>query len=107
MLDRIPGDQPQSEDEVPEDAHISGQELLIGIREFATQQFGYLARTVFNQWGLKETEDFGRIVFELVERGDMRKTDNDRMEDFVDVYDFGEVFESDYRIDTSSAFSRN
>ena len=99
MLERMP----DSEKEL-EEAHISGGELLEGIRQFAQSQFGCMATTVFNQWGLTETEDFGRIVFELVERGDMRKTDDDRIDDFVDVYDFEDV-RRDYQIDTSKAFS--
>lgn len=101
MLERVP----KSEQEF-EDAHISGGELLEGIRQFAQSQFGCMAKTVFNQWGLNETEDFGRIVFELVERGDMRKTDHDQIEDFIDVYDFEDGLARDYHIDTSKAFSK-
>ena len=86
-------------------AHISGQELLSGIRDLALEQFGMLAGTVFNRWGVRGTEDFGRIVFELVERGEMRKTDRDRLSDFSDVFDFEETFDHDYTIDTSTAFS--
>ena len=87
-----------------EDAHISGGELLQGIREYALQRFGLMTITVFRQWGIHETDDFGRIVFELVERGDMRKTDRDQQAHFRSVYDFHEVFDLDYRIDTSRAF---
>ena len=61
-----------------ESAHITGQELVEGIRDLALQQFGLLTRTVFERWGLRTTEDFGRIVFELIEDGRMRKTDRDR-----------------------------
>jgi len=108
MLDRLPNREsgPGVEVEVEEDAHISGGELLEGVRRFAQEQFGCLAKTVFNQWGLTRTEDFGRIVFELVERGDMKKTDNDRIDDFIDVYDFDDALLRDYQIDTSSAFKR-
>ena len=100
MLDRV-GTEAEFDD-----AHISGGELLEGVRQFAQDQFGCLAKTVFNQWGLTETGDFGRIVFELVERGDMRKTDNDRIDDFVDVYEFEDALLRDYRIDTSRTFDR-
>src|SRR5262245_40509624 len=55
-----------------ERAHISGQELLEGIREFALERFGLMARTVFHCWGVHGTDDFGRMVFELIERGEMR-----------------------------------
>ncbi len=87
------------------DAHISGQELLSGIRDLALEQFGMLASTVFRRWGIRATEDFGRIVFELVERGEMRKTDRDQLSDFCDVFDFEETFDNDYTIDTGRAFS--
>ena len=87
-----------------EEAHISGQDLLYGIRDLALQQCGLLTATVFRHWGIRETADFGRIVFELIERGEMRKTDRDQLSDFIDVYDFSEVFDRDYSIDTREAF---
>jgi len=89
------------------EAHISGQELVNGIRQYALEQFGMLARTVFNSWGIFTTEDFGKIVFELIESGDMKKTDDDRLEDFCDVFDFEEAFDDQYVIDVSRAFSPN
>lgn len=88
-----------------EDVHISGQELLEGIRKLALKQFGGLARMVFDQWGIRSTDDFGFLVFELIERGEMRKTDRDTLSDFFGVYDFKEAFDRGYRIDTSRAFS--
>lgn len=84
--------------------HISGPELLDGVREMASRHFGLMARTVLASWGVTTTEDFGRIVFELIESGRMRKTDDDQLEDFIDVYDFTEVFDEAYQIDTSVAF---
>lgn len=89
-----------------EDAHISGGELAEGIRDFAHEQFGLMALPVFERWGIRCTEDFGRIVFELVERGEMRKTDRDNLHDFFEVYDFDEAFGTGYAIDTSEAFAR-
>lgn len=100
-LDRATG--LTSEDEA--DAHISGPELLDGIRQLGQKQFGWLTKTVFNQWGVNSTDDFGRIVFELIERGEMRKTDQDHLTDFFGVYDFTEAFELDYQFDTSEAFT--
>lgn len=84
--------------------HISGEELLDGVREMAQRHFGLMARTVLASWGVTSTEDFGRIVFELIETGRMRKTEDDQLDDFVDVYDFTEVFDDAYEIDTSMAF---
>lgn len=95
-----------SESGEPEDeeAHISGQELLQGIRELALKRFGLLTRTVFQTWGVQSTSDFGRIVFELVDRGEMRKTDRDSLDDFIGVFDFEDALDREYRIETSAAF---
>lgn len=72
--------------------HISGQELLDGIRQYALQEFGPLARTVLAEWGITRTEDFGEIVFNLVNNGVLGKTEKDRKEDFADHYSFEEAF---------------
>jgi uncharacterized repeat protein (TIGR04138 family) len=87
-----------------EEAHISGEELLEGIRRLALKQFGLLTRTVFKQWGIRETADFGRIVFELIDRGEMRKNDRDQIGDFANVYSFQDAFDEAYSIDVSRAF---
>ena len=78
--------------------HVTGKELLEGIREYAMQQFGPLARTVLNYWGVYKTEDFGKIVFALVEVGVLRKQPEDKIEDFKDVYQFEEAFDQGYEI---------
>ncbi|TXT30186.1 MAG: hypothetical protein FD138_2322 [Planctomycetota bacterium] len=90
----------------PDDAHVSGRQLLEGIRELAIKEFGMMTIPVFRHWGVTTTEDFGRIVWELVERGDMRRTERDQLSDFSSVYDFDEVFDRGYEIDTSTAFRR-
>ena len=87
-----------------EGAHISGPELLDGVRELALQEFGLKTIPVFRHWGVRSTDDFGRIVFDFIERGAMRKTEQDQVTDFFAVYDFEEVFDRDFRIDLSEAF---
>ncbi len=77
-----------------ESRHVSGQQLCLGLRDFAICQYGMLARTVLNRWGVRRTDDFGRIVFAMIDLQLMRKTDQDSMEDFRAVYDFGEAFGS-------------
>jgi uncharacterized repeat protein (TIGR04138 family) len=77
--------------------HVTGQELLEGIRSFALQQFGPLTRTVLEHWGVKRCEDFGEIVFNLVEKGVFTKTERDSREDFKGGYDFEEAFEKPFR----------
>jgi len=72
--------------------HISGQELLAGIREYALQQFGPMTKTVLEEWGVRCCADFGEIVFNMVEVSWLAKTEKDRRADFQDGYDFEEAF---------------
>lgn len=90
-----------------EDAHITGQELCDGLRELAVQKFGLMTRTVLRSWGITSTDDIGRIVFELIERGEMRKTEHDCLDHFCDLFDFDEAFDREYRVDVSKAFRDN
>ncbi len=87
--------------------HISGPELLDGIRLLGLQHFGMLSIVVFKTWGIHSTDDFGRIVFQLIEAGEMRKTPNDQLTDFFGVYDFNKVFQDDYTLDTTEVFSKS
>ena len=72
--------------------HVSGQELLIGIRDYALAQFGPMTKMVFEEWGIKRCEDFGEIVFNMVEIGLLGKTEKDSREDFAGGYDFDDAF---------------
>ncbi len=72
--------------------HITGQQLCHGLRKFALDRYGQLAGTVMRRWGLRGTEDFGVIVYALIDREEMRASDRDRFEDFIEVYDFEEAF---------------
>jgi uncharacterized repeat protein (TIGR04138 family) len=72
--------------------HVSGQELLGGIRQFALEQFGPMAQTVFEDWGVRSCRDFGEIVFNMVEIGLLAKRDTDSREDFLNGYSFDEAF---------------
>lgn len=79
---------------LPERRHISGQELLEGIRIYGLDQFGPLTRQVFEHWGIHSTEDFGHIVFSLVEAKLLGKTEEDSLANFQNVYDFAAAFDS-------------
>ena len=72
--------------------HVTGQELLRGIQEYALQQFGPMTQTVLEEWGVRRCEDFGEIVFNMVEVGWLAKTEKDSRADFQGGYDFGEAF---------------
>ena len=79
--------------------HVSGRELVLGMRDLARERFGLMARTVLNQWGVKETRDFGEIVFNLIEEEIMSKQDSDTRSDFADIYDFETAFEREMKIE--------
>ncbi len=72
--------------------HVSGQELLEGIRQYALDEFGPMTMTVFEEWGLARCEDFGSIVFNMVEFSLLGKTDDDSMDDFKGGYEFFDAF---------------
>ena len=76
--------------------HVSGQELSLGIKEYALNEYGRMARTVLEHWGIKVTGDFGNIVFNMVDAGVLGKTEEDSIDDFADVFDFKSAFEDDY-----------
>ncbi len=82
----ILSDEPMLEDQ----RHVTGQQLCEAIRRYAVEQYGMLAKSVLNEWGVRQTADFGEIVFNLIELGQMKKTNSDRREDFVNVFDFNE-----------------
>ena len=75
--------------------HVSGPELLEAIRRLARERFGAMARDVMDAWGVRRTEDFGEIVFRLVETGFLSKTEDDHPEDFRGGYSFAEAFDPD------------
>lgn len=76
--------------------HISGKELVEGIRKYALQTFGPMASTVFTCWGINKTEDFGNIVYNLVEVGILKVSEEDSIDDFKNCYDFYEAFVKPY-----------
>jgi len=76
--------------------HVSGAQLLGGIRTFTLQQFGPMASTVLREWGLRRTEDFGAIVFNLIKAGRLQKSEDDSLSDFADGFDFYETFEKPF-----------
>jgi len=79
--------------------HVSGQELLEGIREYALQEYGPMAKRVLNEWGLKKCIDFGHVVFNLVDEGLLGKSENDRLEDFSNGYHFDDAFVKPFRLE--------
>ncbi len=81
-----------SENPDRKDRHVSARELLEGMRVFALETFGPMAKVLFDEWGVRGCGDVGEIVFNLVDAGALRKNDSDKIEDFFGVYDFDEAF---------------
>ncbi len=86
--------------------HVTGIELLDGIKGLLIKKFGPLTMTVLKHWGIGRTEDFGNIVFNLVENRILSKTEEDNIDQFRDGYDFTEVFYNGYRKHLARKISR-
>ena len=75
---------------------MTGQQLCEACRLYAIEQYGYLAKIVLANWGIHSTSDFGELVYNLIRIEQMRKSENDRREDFDDVYSFDDAFEPEF-----------
>ncbi len=78
--------------------HLTGQDLCEAVRQFSIQEYGYMARVVLKSWGLESTGDIGNIVYNLIDIGRMKKSENDRRDHFDDVFDFESAFEKEFEI---------
>jgi len=76
--------------------HLTAAELLDGMRQYALREYGPMAMTVLDYWGVRNCADFGQIVFHLVDKNILRKTENDSIRDFEHGYDFKEAFRGPY-----------
>ena len=92
----------EEEEQLSSQRHLTGQQLCEAIRLFALDQFGYMAKCVLNSWGVHRTGDFGEIVYNLIKIRQMRKTADDRREDFDDVYDFESAFCQSFEFQVSN-----
>src|SRR3989338_6346055 len=61
--------------------HVKGEEMLQGMKELLLNKFGPMTIPVLEHWGIKSTEDFGNIVFNLVENRELSKTEDDSIEE--------------------------
>lgn len=75
--------------------HVNGRDLCLGLRDLAIKKYGMMAPTVLRRWGLERTEDFGVIVYAMIEQKQMRKSNDDRFEHFAGVFEFDEAFAPD------------
>jgi uncharacterized repeat protein (TIGR04138 family) len=103
LLGREPPEEARARPAAESQYHVSGPELLAGVRDLALRDFGLMARTVFHLWGIRSTADFGEIVFNLIDAGLMSRTTEDRREDFCNVYDLDEALVQGFRIQLDEA----
>jgi uncharacterized repeat protein (TIGR04138 family) len=89
----LPDSQPGGQ---PAPKHVTGQQLCEACRRYAIEQYGYLAKMVLANWGIRSTGDFGDLVYNLIRIEQMRKSDTDRREDFDDAYCFDDAFEPQF-----------
>ena len=80
-----------------EERHVGGKELLEGIRDLASKQFGPMASLVLQRWGIRAPEDFGEIVFNLVDAGLLSRRAEDSRLDFATDVDFELDFANRFR----------
>ncbi len=81
-----------TQNKLKKQGHICGSDLAIGLRDYAIDQYGALAGQVLSHWGIKKTQDFGNIVFNMIEKKLLSKTEEDSLTDFKSVYDFDAAF---------------
>jgi uncharacterized repeat protein (TIGR04138 family) len=86
--------------------HVTGEELLEGIKQLLMHKFGPLTLLVLKHWGITSTEDFGNIVFRLVDNKILSKDNDDKVDSFQNGYDFNEVFDRGYRKQLEKRISR-
>ncbi|MEL7498202.1 MAG: Minf_1886 family protein [Planctomycetota bacterium] len=82
--------------------HFSGQQLCEVFRRYAINQFGYLAKVVLKTWNVRSTQCFGDLVYNMIDFGILKKSEQDSREDFDHVYDFDLVFQIDVDISSST-----
>jgi uncharacterized repeat protein (TIGR04138 family) len=92
---------PHQQDGGEGERHLTGQQLCEAIRQYALDQYGYMALTVLNNWGVHSTSDFGEIVYNLIRIKQMKKSESDRREDFDDVYTFDTAFDPVFELSGS------
>lgn len=86
--------------------HVTAAELLEGIRQYALQEYGAIALTVLNSWGIRRSADFGQVVFRLVEKELLGKTAEDSILDFDHGYDFETAFRAPFAPEQPNAKCR-
>ena len=88
----------ESSPEPESEKHLTGQQLCESLRKYALDQYGYMAKTVLNSWGLTSTSDFGEVVYNMIGEKLMKKSESDQREDFDDIFEFKTAFQQNFDI---------
>jgi len=96
MLGRVPVE----EDDPEMDYHITGEELVRGAVELGILEFGMMAPIVFRRWGVRQTDDIGHIVFNLIEANKLSRSDRDDIADFQNLFDLENALREGFVITT-------
>ena len=86
-----------AQNKLPTTRHVSAAELLDGLRDYALQEFGPMARLTLKRMGVTSCGDMGDVVFNLVNTGLLVKQPRDKREDFNAGYDFETAFSKPFR----------
>lgn len=103
LLGRVPD---EGDREPGPQYHVDGPELLHGVCDLARRELGFMARAVFRVWGIRRTDDVGEIIFNLIEAGQLSKTDSDDPDDFRDVFDLDAVLAEEFSFALDGAAGR-
>lgn len=91
----------EEDDEPPQDVDrdISAADICLAVKIYAVEQYGLLAKATLSAWGINSTYDIGQIVNNLIQCGELRASDKDKLEDFNNVYDFSIAFNEQFSFD--------
>ena len=95
----------ESEEPLVLQRHLSGRQLCLGLKHYAVEQFGLMAKSILNFWGIHKSDDVGEIVFNLIDAGVFMKSPDDSKDDFKDVFDFEKELVDDFEFEPVSIFA--
>lgn len=97
-LGRLPVSEEEGSEPTAPHRHVTGQELMEGVRCLAADYFGMMTPVVFRLWGIHSTSDFGKMVYRLIDAHFWNCSPSDRIEDFDDCFDFQRAFVDDFEM---------
>ena len=82
-----------------EHRHVNAGELITGIRDFAEHEYGVLARSVLENWGICSASDVGELVYHLISVQILSASPGDQRSDFdIDMEPFPPLAAPDFTV---------